>query len=94
MRCVQKNYGGNGREIKRIIFLLPYYKELADALAKNNMYAEMNSGCYRRCGCEIVMDVDMIKAMKKHDVEILTASYAHRQEDVGANFIMMGKTLR
>ncbi len=67
MRCVQKNYGGSGREIKRIISLLPYYKELADALAKNNMYAEMNSGCYRRCGCEIVMDVDMIKAMKKHD---------------------------
>ena len=69
--------------------LLPYYNELADALAKNNMYAEMNSGCYRRCGCEIGMDVDMIKAMKEHDVEILTASDAHRPEDVGANIIMM-----
>lgn len=73
--------------------LLPYYNELADALAKNNMYAEMNSGCYRRCGCEIGMDVDMIKAMKEHDVEILTASDAHRPEDVGANIIMMEKML-
>jgi len=75
-------------------FLLnPYYDKLADALAKNNMYAEMNSGCYLRCGCEIGMDVNMIKAMKSHGVRVLTASDAHIPEDTGDNIITMEKIL-
>lgn len=73
--------------------LAPYYDELAAALAKNNMYAEMNSGRYRRSGCEIGMNVDMIKAMQKYGVKIVTASDAHCPEDVGDNIITMGKIL-
>lgn len=73
--------------------LLPYYDKLAEELAKNNMYAEMNSGCYQRCSCEIGMDANMIKAVKVHGVKILTASDAHRPEDVGSDIIMMEKML-
>lgn len=74
--------------------LLTYYDKMAEELAKNNMYAEMNSGCYRRCGCEIGMNADMVKAMKAHGVEIITASDAHRPKDIGADIIMMEKMIR
>ncbi|WP_398444162.1 hypothetical protein [Sedimentibacter sp.] len=74
--------------------LAPYYNELAAALAKNNMYAEMNSGRYRRSGCEIGMNVDMVKAMQKYGVGIVTASDAHCPEDVGDNIITMEKILQ
>jgi len=69
--------------------LLPYYDDLAAALAKNNMYAEMNTGCSRRCECTPGMDIELAKAMKKHGVNILTASDAHSPEDVGDGIALM-----
>jgi len=73
--------------------LSPYYDELANILAKNDMYAEMNSGCHRRSNCELGMHVDMIRAMQKYSVRILTASDAHRPEDVGAGIANMEKLI-
>ena len=63
--------------------LLTYYEELAATLAENNMYAEQNGGASRRTGAELGMNPDMLAAMKRHGVKILTASDAHRPEDVG-----------
>lgn len=65
--------------------LFEYYNRLAVTLAKNNMYAEQSSGSYRRCPntSELGMNMDLLKAMKKHDVKIQTASDAHCPEDVG-----------
>jgi Histidinol phosphatase and related hydrolases of the PHP family len=69
------------------------YDNLAKQLAKKNMYAEMNSGCYRRANCEIGMAKGMIKAMRRHGVKIVTASDAHCPEDVGMNIKQMEELL-
>ncbi len=65
--------------------LLGHYDKLATALAENNMYAEQSSGSYRRCPATagVGMNEDLIKALKKHNVEIQTASDAHSPDDVG-----------
>lgn len=63
--------------------LLPYYEKLATALHDNGMYAEQSSGIHRRADAEIGMNSDMLSAMKRHNVRIITASDAHRPEDVG-----------
>lgn len=72
-----------------------YYDTIAVELAKNNMYAEQNSGAYRRCPetAELGMNTDMIKAMKKNKLKMLTASDAHRSEDVGINIVELEKKL-
>lgn len=63
----------------------PYYDALAAALAKAGMYAEQNSGAHRRCPdtAELGMSAGLLRAMKKHNATILTASDAHRPGDVG-----------
>lgn len=63
-----------------------YYEKLAQALSENNMYAEQNSGIFRRCPntAELGMNKNMLKCMKRHNVNIITASDAHCPEDVGA----------
>jgi histidinol-phosphatase (PHP family) len=65
--------------------LTEYYDQLAAALVKSNMYAEQSSGAHRRCPetAELGMDVELLSAMKRHNVQIQTASDAHRPEDVG-----------
>lgn len=62
-----------------------YYDRLAAVLANNNMYVEQSSGSFRRCPdiSDFGMDVELIKAIKKHEVKIKTASDAHCPEDVG-----------
>lgn len=61
------------------------YEKLAKLLAENNMYCEQNNGIHRRCPdtAEPGLNKDMLKAMKKYNVKIVTASDAHRPEDVG-----------
>lgn len=73
--------------------LLTHYESLAKSLAKNKMYAEQNSGAFRRCNCELGMNADLIKMMKKHNVKIQTASDAHIPEDVGSYIYEMNKIL-
>ncbi len=63
--------------------LLKYYDNLAIELAKQDMYAEQSSGIARRCDAELGMNKDMLIAMKKHNVNIVTVSDAHCPEDVG-----------
>jgi len=54
-------------------------------LQKNNMYAEENSGVYRRCRdtAPLGMDKKMLSIMKENTVEIITVSDAHCPDDVG-----------
>ena len=67
--------------------LKAYGDMLAENLAENGMYAEQNSGVYRRCagGAALGMDAELLRSMKAHGVRIVTASDAHHPEDVGAD---------
>lgn len=49
------------------------------------MYADRNSGAERRCPdtAPLGMDGELIRALKKHGVPIITSSDAHCPEDVG-----------
>ncbi|MDF2590433.1 MAG: hypothetical protein K0S41_4276 [Anaerocolumna sp.] len=64
-----------------------YYDILAKNLADNRMYAEQNSGVYRRCKdtAELGMNRKLLQSMKAHGVKIITVSDAHCPEDVGEN---------
>lgn len=62
----------------------PMYIKLAKALNKNNMYIEESSGLAINYGnMPLGMNYDMLEAMKKENVKILTASDAHYPKDVG-----------
>ena len=65
--------------------LTEYYEKLAEALKRNGMYADQNSGAYRRCPDTTIpgMGPELISILKKHDVPIITSSDAHKPEDVG-----------
>jgi len=63
--------------------LTAHYEKLAAALAKNDMYAEQNSGVSRRSSAEWGMDKEFIDILKRHGVKIITASDAHYPDDVG-----------
>ena len=65
--------------------LTDYYERLALALSDSNMYADQNSGTQRRCPdtSPLGMDKELIKALKRHNVKIITSSDAHHPEDVG-----------
>lgn len=70
---------------KASFLLTKYYEDLAQELSKNNMYAENNSGVFRRCPSTstLGMDEEMLKIMINNNVKIITASDAHCPEDVG-----------
>lgn len=61
-----------------------YYERLAEALDFAGMYAEQNTGVYRRTGARIGMERGLLDALKRRGVRIVTASDAHCPEDVGA----------
>ena len=62
-----------------------YYERLAAELAKSGMYADENSGVARRCAgtATLGMNADLLRALKRHGVRIITSSDAHCPEDVG-----------
>ncbi len=65
--------------------LTEYYERLAEALAKNGMYADQNSGAARRCPdtAALGMNGELLHILKRHGVRIITSSDAHSPEDVG-----------
>ena len=72
-----------------------YYDKLSISLAKNNMYVEENSGCFRRCPdtSELGMNKDLIRTLKDNKVKIQTASDAHYPKDVGLTVHKMNEIL-
>ena len=65
--------------------LTEYYERLADALAKNNMYADLNSGAARRnpMTASLGMETELLRILKEKRVKLITSSDAHCPEDVG-----------
>lgn len=65
--------------------LSDYYESLAKELSKSNLYADQNSGVERRCPdtASLGMDRELLRALKKNAVKIITSSDAHCPEDVG-----------
>lgn len=71
------------------------YEKIAELLNKNNMYAEQSGGLYLNysSNCELGMNEKMLKVFKDNGVRILTASDAHKPEDVGANIMELQNLL-
>lgn len=65
--------------------LLGYYESLAEALSNSHMYADQNSGAARRCPetASLGMDKELLRILKKKNVDIVSSSDAHCPEDVG-----------
>ena len=70
----------------------PMYVHLAEALKRNNMYIEESSGlAISYTNLPLGMNYDMLEAMRKEGVEILTASNAHYPKDLGKYIKEMDK---
>ena len=65
--------------------LLDCYESLAQALSDSKMYADQNSGATRRCPetASLGMDQELLRMLKKKNVDIISSSDAHCPEDVG-----------
>ena len=70
-----------------------YYEKLARELEKAGMYADQNSGAYRRNPevAELGMNPALLRALVSHDVKIVTSSDAHCPEDVGYKIKELGR---
>lgn len=66
--------------------LTPTYHELADLLVKYQVKAENNTGCYYRYNHQDMgLSDELLKILKEHQVEMITASDAHQPDHVGSN---------
>ena len=65
--------------------LTEYYESLAKELSNSGMYADQNSGAARRCPdtASLGMDAELLRILKKYNVQIIASSDAHCPEDVG-----------
>ena len=75
--------------------LVEYYEKLACELEKTGMYADQNSGAFRRCPetGELGMNPELLRALVRHNVRIVTSSDAHRPEDVGYRIKELGEAV-
>lgn len=64
--------------------MLPTYERLAKLAKEHNVYMETNTGCfYRYQHPDLGTNAEFMAVLKKYDVNIMTASDAHRPEHVG-----------
>lgn len=78
------------------IDLTDYYNELSVLLCKHGMYAE-NSGGLRLNYCsdlELGLNAKLLSIFQKNNVEISTASDAHKRSDVGVNILELENMLK
>ena len=78
------------------IDLTEYYEKLAVLLNKYGMYAE-NSGGLRlnySPDIELGLNSQLLTILRKHHVQIETASDAHKQSDIGANILELETMLK
>jgi histidinol-phosphatase (PHP family) len=64
--------------------LSPQYAALALALSRGGLYAEQNSGVFRRAGGEPGLGAGLLAALRREGVPLALASDAHDPGDVGA----------
>ncbi len=71
------------------------YDNIADLLMEYQMYAEQSGGLHLNYSreCELGMNAKMKRIFLEKGVHILTASDAHRPEDVGANIADLARLL-
>ena len=61
------------------------YRRLCEALKRNGVTAENNTGCHYRYGHrDIGLSDELLRIFKKEGVRIITASDAHKPADVGS----------
>ena len=77
------------------IDLTEYYNKLAVLLNKNGMYAENSGGLQLNYSHDIELGLNpqLLSVLRKNNVQIETASDAHKQSDVGANIFNRGLCL-
>ena len=78
------------------IDLTEYYNKLASLLNEHNMYVE-NSGGLRlnyNPNIELGLNPQLLSVFRNNNVQIETASDAHKQRDVGANIRELEKMIR
>lgn len=64
--------------------LTPTYHKLAKLLYEHHMKAENNTGCYYRYHTEDMgLSDELLAIFKEHNVQMITASDAHKPSDVG-----------
>ncbi len=76
--------------------LTDLYSDLSTLLYKHGMYAE-NSGGLRlnyNSDLELGLNASLLSVFKKNNVDIATASDAHKQSDVGANILELENMLK
>jgi len=78
------------------IDLTEYYNKLAVLLNKHHMYAENSGGLRLNYSPEIELGLNpqLLSVLKKNNVQIETASDAHKQIDVGANIAELENMLK
>jgi histidinol-phosphatase (PHP family) len=70
--------------------LLPRYKSIAELIKANGMKIEQSAGLHMNYHHpELGMNKDFIKTLKSVGADIITASDAHRPEDVGRHILQM-----
>ena len=77
------------------IDLTEYYNKLAVLLNKNGMYAENSGGLQLNYSHDIELGLNpqLLSVLRKNNVQIETASDAHKQSDVGANILELANML-
>ncbi len=74
--------------------MIPTYDKIASLMEKHSIAAEQNGGVHMKCpNIELGLAPDFLKAVKAHNVKIITSSDAHRAEDVGRNIAELMETL-
>ena len=78
------------------IDLTEYYNKLAMLLNKYGMYAENSGGLRLNYSPEMELGLNsqLLSILKKNNVQIETASDAHKQSDVGANIPELERMLK
>lgn len=77
------------------IDLTEYYTKLALLLKQRGMYAENSGGLRLNYSPDLEpgLNAQLLSILKKHQVQIETASDAHKQSDVGANIAELERML-
>ena len=74
--------------------LVPTYNKIAGLMKKHGICAEQNGGVHMKHNeIELGLAPEFLKAVKENGVKIITASDAHRPEDVGRNIAELVKTI-
>ena len=82
------------------MYMYTFYMEIPQAIAvllnKHGMYAENSGGLQLNYSSDIELGLNhqLLSILRKNNVQIETASDAHKQSDVGANIMELENMLK